>query len=320
MVAEKVSIPKDKVSLVVTNKCISQDSEGTLEDYDIQHTTTIHFVQRAVGGGNSNSRSTHSTARASNMQQNTMAPSSVTPRESTQQSVPTTGKCMLTRTEHQISALLKLSCGHVLSKIALVDYINKTVSKTSKLICPCCKKGFDHTELEKAGLTDKKMQEMLKKIETDVMFKTHSCKRCPQCDTWTQRIHTDRLRTECHICSMSKKFEFCWSCLNGWKNASDNSVCGNKICNPTNKEMLDILATCNVKSIGDIEGVPAIRACPKCRIGISHVGGCKHVYCTNCQTDFCFSCLRIKEGGSWPSGCGSYDSKCKVAKRQTFGN
>ena len=37
--------------------------------------------------------------------------------------------------------------------------------------------------------------------------------------------------------------------------------------------------------------------------------------CKDCQTEFCFLCLRKKVGGKWD--CGLYDTVCAVAPVQT---
>jgi hypothetical protein len=69
--------------------------------------------------------------------------------------------------------------------------------------------------------------------------------------------------------------------------------------------------------IGYLEGVkaPSIRACPSCGSLIEHGGQCKHMACKACSKEFCFVCLRIRDGRSW--SCGSYDTACSVAPRQT---
>ena len=67
-----------------------------------------------------------------------------------------------------------------------------------------------------------------------------------------------------------------------------------------------------------IKNVPAMRACPECGMGISHVRGCKHMVCSVCKAEFCFACLSIKDKvtKAWPASCGSWNTKCEVAPRQ----
>ena len=66
----------------------------------------------------------------------------------------------------------------------------------------------------------------------------------------------------------------------------------------------------------DVVGVstPSIRACPFCGALVQHIEACKHMNCPACSKEFCFICLKKREG-RWQ--CGSYDSKCTPAPRQT---
>ena len=188
-ISAKVKIPVDQLRVVVANHCIDQKSEGTLDDYHIEDNTTVHIVQRVHGGNE-----------------------------------PAKAKCFLTRVELPMEELIKMSCGHTFSPVALVDYLDNTISKETKLICPVpgCKKNWKQAEIISSGLTEQKIQEILESIATNLMFSLYNCKRCPQCDTLTERINEDRLRTECLICSQTAKYEFCWCCMKKWKNANDN--------------------------------------------------------------------------------------------------
>ena len=281
--SEKLKIPVDQLRLVVTNQCIDQKTQGTLEDYHINNNTTVHVVQRVIGGNE-----------------------------------PDKAKCFLTREEYPIGELIKMSCGHTFSSVALVDHLDNTVSKGTKLKCPACKKNWTQAEISSSGLTEAKIQKMLESIATNLMFSLYNCKKCPQCETLTERINEDRLRTECLICSQVEKYEFCWSCMKKWKNVNNYKVCGNEDCDPTNKDVIHQLETCNVKEMSGIQNVPAMRACPECGMGISHIRGCKHMVCTVCNTEFCFACLSIKDKEKmiWPASCGSWDAECEVAPRQ----
>jgi len=77
---------------------------------------------------------------------------------------------------------------------------------------------------------------------------------------------------------------------------------------------VQMLQNCSNK---DVVGVstPSIRACPHCGALVQHTDACKHMTCPACSREFCFICLRKKEGG-WQ--CGSYNSKCSPASRQTY--
>ena len=188
VISQKLNIPVEQLRLVVLNHCFEHTEEKTLQDYDIVDKTTVHIVQRVHGG-----------------------------------SEPSEGKCCITKAQLPMKDLIKMSCGHTFSPIALADYLDNTISKETKLICPVpeCKKNWKQAEISGSGLTEEKIQEILKSIATNLMFSLYNCKRCPKCDTLTERINEDRLRTECLICSRGCKhmvctickIEFCFACL-----------------------------------------------------------------------------------------------------------
>lgn len=66
----------------------------------------------------------------------------------------------------------------------------------------------------------------------------------------------------------------------------------------------------------DVIGVstPSIRACPFCGALVQHIDACKQMNCPACSKEFCFICLKKKEG-NWQ--CGSWNTKCTPAPRQT---
>ena len=67
----------------------------------------------------------------------------------------------------------------------------------------------------------------------------------------------------------------------------------------------------------DVIGVstPSIRACPFCGALVQHTDACKQMNCPACSRAFCFICLKKNEGG-WQ--CGSWNTKCTPAPRQTY--
>ena len=67
----------------------------------------------------------------------------------------------------------------------------------------------------------------------------------------------------------------------------------------------------------DVIGVstPSIRACPFCGALVQHIDACKQMNCPACSKSFCFICLKKNEGG-WQ--CGSWNTKCTPAPRQTY--
>ena len=88
---------------------------------------------------------------------------------------------------------------------------------------------------------------------------------------------------------------------------------GNEDCSGEDKR-LRILRNCQRKTIVGVVGCPSLRACLSCGMLIEHVRACKHMRC-RCGKEFCFICLKPKEGTSW--SCGRYNEACTVAPVQT---
>ena len=284
-ISKKLKVPLNQVYIVVNTNYIEKSSTRTLDDYNIGDKATVHVMFKLTGVQMSDK-----------------------------------GKCFITGTEFPIKKLINMSCGHTFSPAALVDYLDNTLSncKETKLLCPVpeCKNNWKQEEISNIGLQKEKIQSILELFSTNLMVSEYSYKRCPQCKTLTERINEDRLRTECLICSQTERYEFCWCCMKKWKNSNNNKVCGNEDCDPTSMSIMHQLQSCNVKEICDIKNVPIMRACPKCGMGIIHAGGSKHMVCRVCKTEFCFVCLSVKVRGSWPTTCGTWQTKCPVAPRQ----
>merc|ERR1712190_114105 len=102
---------------------------------------------------------------------------------------------------------------------------------------------------------------------------------------------------------------FCFACGVCW---TDGHVCDSSF----KEDLCEILSQAEKKKIGSVADVPSIRSCPECCQLITHTEACKHMQCGRCKTDFCFVCLKPKKNGNWQ--CGSYSSKCKVAKPQNM--
>jgi len=151
------------------------------------------------------------------------------------------------------------------------------------------------------------------KIESDL-----NVQKCPRCDTlhfgeWEgEQIGAVRavreleanLKTECAM----KCGPFCWQCGCEWD--------GHHRCDSSfRSELIAILSAAKTKKIGEMEGVPEIRCCPKCGQLITHCAACKHIQCRSCRSDFCFICLVPKKEGRWQ--CGSHSDFCPIADRQT---
>ena len=135
---------------------------------------------------------------------------------------------------------------------------------------------------------------------------------CRKCKSTISKDKNIANRVICQVCINNKNaVDFCWYCCKEWVNLSKTDICGNKGCDPKRDRQM-ILTTCGTKSIGYISCVPTIRACPNCSSYIYHDGGCKRMKCINtqCNTEFCFSCLKQKDERSWITICGEAYSKC----------
>jgi len=145
--------------------------------------------------------------------------------------------------------------------------------------------------------------------------------KCCKCDT-VHFKHEDpvksvcgrddykKLKTQCVMCDS----HFCWNCGQEFK--------GDHICDSDKmtvfEETVTILRECSGKTIGPMDDVPSIRACPNPDCGqlITHWEECKHMKCEKCWTEFCFVCMLPKVDDSWQ--CGDYDDECDIAPRQTL--
>ena len=103
--------------------------------------------------------------------------------------------------------------------------------------------------------------------------------------------------------------QFCWCCGKQWRYGH---VCDDSF----RFELVSLLNKATSKSIGAVNGVPSMRACPQCCQLITHTDACKHMKCAACKTDFCFVCLKPKVNGNW--SCGSHSDRCPVAPKQNL--
>jgi len=94
---------------------------------------------------------------------------------------------------------------------------------------------------------------------------------------------------------------FCWGCGVEWE---AGHVCDSSF----KRDLCNILAMAEKKTIGEQTDVPSIRCCPHCQMLITHTQACKHMDCRNCRKAFCFVCLKPRLDSGWQ--CGSYSSKC----------
>merc|ERR1712232_373453 len=82
------------------------------------------------------------------------------------------------------------------------------------------------------------------------------------------------LKTKCVNCNE----RFCWNC--GKKYRKGHACDGSHIL-----QIMTILETCALKSIGYVDRVPNTRLCPNRQCGqlITHITACKHMRCETCK-------------------------------------
>ena len=152
-----------------------------------------------------------------------------------------------------------------------------------------------------------------KKLSDNYAKMAMGVRKCPGCSSLCLRNKKSDKVVNCPVCQKDKKpsFAFCWCCLH----FTTTRTCQNLACDGMDPRA-KILATClsTKMQYTDIE-VPSIRACPGCGILITHMSGCKTMHCSGCNCSFCFVCLKKASDGSLP--CGSYNTKCTPAPRQT---
>jgi len=108
---------------------------------------------------------------------------------------------------------------------------------------------------------------------------------------------------------LSPTNSFCFCCGEEW---IEGHICDNQF----RKDLIEILKTAPVKKIGQVEGVPSVRACPNpsCSQLLFHIEYCKHMHCQGCKKRYCHVCLKPKLDGKWQ--CGGSSDRCPIAPRQ----
>lgn len=152
------------------------------------------------------------------------------------------------------------------------------------------------------------------KLSENFIRRNDEIRECPGCGSYCQRKDKTKTRVYCRQCAKeSKVAEYCFHCSKPWKNPWSTTECGNPNCNADG--ILELIRVAPKKMVIGVE-CPSRRLCPKCGALTEHKKDCKHVTCLHCLTQFCFICLRAKQGKYWQ--CGSYNAKCTPAPIQTF--
>ena len=124
--------------------------------------------------------------------------------------------------------------------------------------------------------------------------------KCSECNTVIYRKKVKLSKLECYAkCPLCVDHKFCWVCCHEWRN-TNNKYCENNECALSAiQQNLNILKTCDRKTIGRIQNIPNTRACINCSQLICHTEACKHMQCYYCKVRFCFSCLKPYDTGTY---------------------
>lgn len=189
-----------------------------------------------------------------------------------------------------------------------------------RIQCPNCRQNWSlHLvrHVLSSVMSPAQLEEIGAKVNDNYLKNSAVVQQCPSCNNFCEHTDRDQNRIRCRFCSMQlggeEEFVFCWACLKPWQKARRSFTCGNPGC--TGKDARTrYLQECTTKTIGQVSGVPSVRRCDKCNQLVHHIDACKHMTC-KCGFNFCFVCLKPQIEGQWQ--CGSYNSVCEVAPRQT---
>ncbi|XP_020384268.2 E3 ubiquitin-protein ligase RNF217-like isoform X2 [Rhincodon typus] len=158
--------------------------------------------------------------------------------------------------------------------------------------CPCCGQRLLWQELRRLELFPESDQRLFEeKISQLTEQDTRYCKKCPRCNRVVQRTDPEELFVECPACpgNMGKPYWFCWNCLRRRnRRLAQGEACKNNDCS-----LVALLQSCPTidNPLLTVHGCPTVRACPNCKVLISHIEGCKYVNCVSCGLSFCYRCL-----------------------------
>ncbi len=295
LLEEKTNIPSDKARLIHAGKELEQGQNKMISDYPaIEHGSTLYMVLRLLGGQD----------------------------EVLDELVPRTDEPdMITLDDGPDNKRAKMPCGHGITPESLTAYCRSLLSAGKfQFICPYingntrCNKEWTYIIVRRMGVLSKDERTIFETlISENYLKRAMGIQECPGCRTLCERMEKKDKRLICRVCTKDKgrRFDFCWTCLHEWK-SSGVDKCGNEECDGEDPR-IRTLRECDDKSVVGVS-TPSIRACPKCGTLIAHIEKCKHMVCP-CGTNFCYICLKIKKLTGW--FCGSYNSKCTPAARQT---
>lgn len=276
--------------------------DKNVSDYHLQHLQKVVYVQKTRGGA-----------------------SRLKPLEGFISL--TSEPCCTSFDDNPAEKRAKMPCGCAIA-VGTMTQMVKTAIKDSKYTfsCPGCSRPWEYflvRHVLSAAMGPEDLCAVSRQLDENfVRQPEHDIRQCLMCKTYSQRDfgrqwYANRNRVVCNVCTKKNggnTVEFCWLCGQQWC-CGPNGSCGNANCGGP-AESINTLATCRMKSIYGVNNVPDTRACPKCGMLIFHVEKCKHMQCTMCSYNFCFVCLKPPDArGNWQ--CGSYNTPCPVAPRQT---
>ena len=296
LIEERTGLPPGEQRLIFEGKQL--EDEKKLSAYRISNNATIFLVMRLVGGAK---RPAQPTVRK-------VDPSIPRSQE----------ECMIMYTDDDN---VKMPCGHTISPASLIDHSwnEICVNKKTEVHCCLCNTIWDLDTIRRyGGATTEEITILRECVSLNFCQNDPKISECPSCHNFCERLDESNSCVVCRVCTRVKKktYHFCWDCKREWIGSPTNKRCGNDKCNA--QEILEKLKNCPEIEMPYLKTVkvPSIRACPSCGSLIEHGGQCKHITCKACTNEFCFVCLRIRDGGSW--SCGSFNTPCSVAPRQTI--
>ncbi|XP_077982907.1 uncharacterized protein LOC144437761 [Glandiceps talaboti] len=278
-ISTKNRIPVNEQTVLFSGKLVLPGLERKVSDYCMQHGSNLFVSLHLKGGVNIK----------------------------TQMKLPfgvklTTAIDIITFDDTRHVKRYEMPCGHAIGPESLKIYC-RSVLKNGKyrFLCPATRKNgsghrcdveWSYTDvMQLAELNAQERREFEDNISQNCLFLEQGVQECPRCSSFCERQDEKNPRVVCSICTMKKRsnYEFCWNCLREWK-AGGTTNCGNIGCTGEDQQ-LEILKTCQPKTIGAVPNCPSHRACPSCGVLIEHIDACKQMKC-RCGQNFCFICLK----------------------------
>ena len=205
--------------------------------------------------------------------------------------------CLICFDEFETGDMTDLGCGHSFCNSCWTHFLTVKVKddgEGSSITCmePKCTVTVD----------DKTVMSLIQEPETKKRYQQLICSSFVQCNRNFQFcpnktgcdfvIKADEKVCQKIICKCGHTF--CFKCIEDWHEPVS----------------CDFLKLWNKKSSDDSETVHWITAhtklCPKCEATIEKNGGCNHMVCQRCKTEFCWSCMTAWASHQHSMGCTSY--------------